>query len=295
MAETIDELEARLADLRVRLREATRARDKGAATRIRREMRQVEEAWESALNEDDADQHPQFSEDADRNPTTQVLEAAATAPAEARSPASRLPTGIPAREQAHQALAILGAPAAPKLIAATYQAFFTDPLIVTKLASLRRDEERSFASQGHTRPYYICAALTHDRLAAARGLLAVSTWPLDRRIVGPLSPRTDFLTHAVGVAEQIQRLETAGHHPGEYAWRLLRRFAFNIPGAYESGEPDPARVIAAARNESTVHHEADAAERTAAAVRARSQLTDVQQLFGAPLQSMDRRTATTTS
>ncbi|MEU9079104.1 hypothetical protein [Kitasatospora sp. NPDC048538] len=39
MAETIDELEARLADLRVLLREATRARDTAAATRIRREMR----------------------------------------------------------------------------------------------------------------------------------------------------------------------------------------------------------------------------------------------------------------
>ncbi|MFD8786353.1 hypothetical protein [Kitasatospora sp. NPDC059599] len=295
MAETIDELEARLADLRVRLREATRARDKAAATRIRREMRQVEEAWESALAEDGTDQQSPSLEEIDHHPHTQVLKADTTVSTEVQSPAPRLPAGIPAREQAHQALAILGAPAAPKLIGATYQAFFTDPLIVTKLASLRRDEERSFASQGHTRPYYICAALTHDRLAVARGLLAVSTWPLDRRVVGPLSPRTDFLTHAVGVSEQIRRLETAGHHPGEYAWRLLRRFAFNIPGAYESGEPDPTRVIEAARNEFTVHHEADAAERTAAAVRARSQLTDVQQLFGSPLQALGRRTATTTS
>ncbi|MFF1797353.1 hypothetical protein ACFVXQ_24570, partial [Kitasatospora sp. NPDC058263] len=191
----------------------------------------------------------------------------------------------------HEALAILGAPAAPKLIAATYQAFFTDPLIVTKLASLRRDEERSFLSQGHARPFYICAALTHDRLSAARGLLAVSTWPLDRRIIGPLSPRSDFLIHAVGVAQQIQRLESAEHSPGEHAWQLLQRFAFNIPGAYESGAPDPERVVTAAHNELTVHHETDTADRMTAALRAIAQLTDVQKLFGAPFQAVERRTA----
>ncbi|GAA1215073.1 hypothetical protein GCM10009665_01110 [Kitasatospora nipponensis] len=278
MAETIDELEARLADLRVDLREATRARDKASVSRIRREMRGVEAAWEEALDR----------EEASAASDSTVLSRSTPSPSGDTETVARPPMGIPVREQVHQALTVLGAPAAPKLISAAYQAFFIEPLIATKLASLRRDEERSFSSQGHTRPYYICAALTHDRFSVARGLLAVSTWPLDRRIIGPFSPRVDFLTHAVGTASQIERLASLGHQPSEGAWRLLRRFALNIPGAHEYGEPNPTRVIAAAQAEITVHQETDTLERTAAAVRARGQLTDVQVLFGAPLQQVER-------
>lgn len=191
---------------------------------------------------------------------------------------------IPVREQVHQSLTLLGAPASPKLISSTYEAFFTEPLVATKLASLRRDEERSFSAQGYARPYYICAALTHDRLVPARGLLALSTWPVERRIIGPLSPRADFLTHAVGTAEQLQRLTKAGHPAPDAAWRLLRRFALTIPGAFDASasEPDPARVISAAHAEAAVHQQEDDQQRRTAAQRARSQLADVQQLFGAP-------------
>ncbi|WP_329176827.1 hypothetical protein [Streptomyces sp. NBC_01477] len=269
MARTIEELEAQLARLRALLREASRARDAAAVSRVRAEMRSVEKAWEEALTVETA------KGEAPRGGIESELEA----PAPTRRPPRDL-ASVPVREQVNQALAILGAPASPKLISTAYQAFFADPLVPTKLASLRRDEERSFTAQGHSRPYYICAALTHDRLNPARGLLAVSNWPLERRIVAPLSPRTDFLTHAVGTAEQIQRLAAAGHSPPAEAWRLLRRFAFNIPGAHELGEPDPERIIAAARSEATVHQEADDCERKSAAARARTQLSDVQQLFG---------------
>lgn len=47
--------------------------------------------------------------------------------------------GFSVHEQVHQALAILGAPAAPKLISSAYQAFFAKPMVTTKPASLRRD------------------------------------------------------------------------------------------------------------------------------------------------------------
>jgi hypothetical protein len=269
VAKSIEELEAQLARLRALLREASRARDSATASRVRTEMRSVEKAWEEALT----------VETVEGDVLSGTSKAESAASATTRGPAYP-PAGVPVREQVHQALAILGAPASPKLISTAYQAFFTDPLVTTKLASLRRDEERSFTAQGHSRPYYICAALTHDRLNPARGLLAVSSWSLERRIIAPLSPRTDFLTHAVGTAEQIQRLAAAGHSPPVEAWRLLRRFAFNIPGAYEGGEPDPDRVITAARSEAAVHQDADDGQRKSAAARARSQLSDVQQLFG---------------
>ncbi|CAL9292557.1 hypothetical protein [Streptomyces sp. SudanB52_2052] len=282
MTASLEDLEERLSQLRARLREARRARDAAAAARIRGELREVEAAWEDALDAEDA-----------AEAASSELRAPSQAPApratrETVSPSQPTPRGkrsaqgaVPVREQVHQSLTLLGAPAAPKLISSVYEAFFSEPLVATKLASLRRDEERSFNAQGFARPYYICAALTHDRLTPARGLLAVSVWPLQRRVIGPLSPRVDFLTHAVGTAEQIQRLTAAGHPPSDAAWQLLRRFALNIPGAYDNEDLDPARVISAARTEATVHQESDDAERGAAAERARTRLTDAQQLFGA--------------
>ncbi|MGW5480907.1 hypothetical protein [Streptomyces sp. NPDC004008] len=278
MAKPIEELEARLAELCARLREANRARDKAAVSHVRAEMRTVEAAWEAAL----------AAESAEADAPTEAAESAARAASRATGGVPpRPPEGVPVREQVHQALAILGAPAAPKLISAACQAFFAKPLATTKLASLRRDEERSFTSQGHSRPYYICAALTHDRLTPARGLLAVSTWPLERRIIAPLSPRTDFLAHAIRTAKHMQLLTAAGHPPSGEARRLLRRFAFNIPGAYAGGEPDPGQVINAAQQEAAVHQGGDDSQRQSAAARARAQLTHVQQLFGiSPLHTL---------
>ena len=72
---------------------------------------------------------------------------------------------LPAREQVHQALTLLGAPAAPKLIAAVHEAFFAGQLAPSRLASLRRDEERSYRAAPGARPYYLCPALTSDLLS----------------------------------------------------------------------------------------------------------------------------------
>ncbi|MFD8809927.1 hypothetical protein ACFV23_00100 [Streptomyces sp. NPDC059627] len=276
MSASLEELEQRLSHLRTELRGAVRARDKTETTRIRRALREAEAAWEHAL-ETEAGPEAEALPPGGGAPTTP------TTTGEPRRQSRPVHGSIPVREQVHQALTLLGAPASPKLISSAYEAFFTEPLIAAKLASLRRDEERSFTAQGYARPYYICAALTHDRLVPARGLLALSTWPVERRIIGPLSPRTDFLTHAVGTAEQIRRLATAGHPAPDAAWRLLRRFALTIPGACDAAAPeaDPARVIAAARAEAAVHQQEDDQQRRAAAQRARSQLVDAQQLFGA--------------
>ncbi|MFH8441453.1 hypothetical protein ACH4D3_09520 [Streptomyces sp. NPDC018026] len=288
MAASLEELEQRLSHLRTELRGAVRARDKAETARIRRALREAEATWEQAL-EAETGHEDESGADAGVTAGTPLAEppppAAPTTAGQPRTRRTR-PTQspIPVREQVHQSLTLLGAPASPKLISSTYEAFFTEPLVATKLASLRRDEERSFSAQGYARPYYICAALTHDRLVPARGLLALSTWPVERRIIGPLSPRADFLTHAVGTAEQLQRLSKAGHPAPDAAWRLLRRFALTIPGAFDAAasEPDPARVISAAHAEAAVHQQEDDQQRRTAAQRARSQLADVQQLFGAP-------------
>src|SRR5690606_6119777 len=124
-------------------------------------------------------------------------------PERAAAPGSLLPV----REKVHYALTLLTVPAAPRLITAVHAAIVGGDIPSTRLTSLRRDEERSFRSAPHSRPYYLCPALTFDRLAPARALLSISTWPIADRIVGPLSPRVHFLTSAIQIAKEVRRIK----------------------------------------------------------------------------------------
>lgn len=261
MGEPIQTLERRIDQLRVAVREAVLAGDRARVTALRTELRQAEDSWEDAL-----------------------AEAEAAAPAFLAAPSAAIPPQaaplgplLPLREQVYEALSLLQVPAAPKLIATVHEAFFATTFPTPRVTSLRRDEERSFRAAPFARPYYICAALTADFLNPSRGLLAVSTWPLERRVIGALSPRVDFLTAAVRVAEAIERIPG----PPPATRRLLWRFAASIPGAVRA--PDrlrPETVREAAEAELAVHKDADTRIRQAAGIRASRQLTEAERLFG---------------
>jgi len=270
VSDELEDLEQMMDKLRADVRHAMIGGDRIRAKEKRAELRDVERRWDEALARLGDD--PQQAADAG---------ARAPSPSAAPSrPAARSAVLLPVREQVHQALTLLGAPAAPRMIAAVHEAFYAGRLVSSRLTSLRRDEERSFRAAPYARPYYLCAALTADLLSPARGLLAVSTWPMDRRIIGPLSPRVDYLTAAIAVAEQLERITD----PDPNARRLLWRFAANIPRAASSMRSMTPDVVAnAARAELAVHMDADSAHRTAAASRARSQLDDAAQLFGSGL------------
>ena len=252
----IDELERQIADLRSRVRRALADRDRAAAIDLRAQLREAEYAWDVAL-QDLAGPQQAHALSAQQGPTSL----------------------LPIREQVHQVLTLLMVAAVPKLIVAVHEAFFSGDLVATQLTSLRRDERNSFEAAPHSRPYYLCNALTADRMTPVRGLVAVSSWPVDRRMIGPLSARVDFLTAAIRVGEHLDRIGD----PSPQARRLLWRFASNIPGAagpFEAGEPKS--VISAARAELDVHEVEDRRQREAAGQRARKQLSEIEQLFGAP-------------
>lgn len=263
MAETIEALEQRIDQLRTQVRRTATLGDRVRARSLRAELRRAEHAWEEALA-DIEDTHAGIRES--------TIE---SAPADAT--ATRTGHLFPLREQVHQALTLLSVPAAPKLIVAVHEAFFGGEIVGARLTSLRRDEERSFTAAPFARPYYICGALTANLLSAARGLLAISTWPISQRVIGPLSPRVDFLTAAIAVAGHVGRLR----EPGPVARRLLWRFAANIPGAADGFDAmKPAVVAGAAKAELAVHQDTDRIVREEAARRARKQLSDVDRLFG---------------
>jgi len=259
VAETIEALERRIDELRVKVREAMMAGDRGLAVAHRAGLKQAEQAWEDALAE----------------ATAAHAGSAPSAAADPPDPPDPPGSLLPLREQVYEALSVLQVPAAPKLIATVHEAFFGSTFPTTRVTSLKRDEERSFRTAPFARPYYICAALSADYLAQSRGLLAVSTWPLELRVIGSLSPRVDFLTAASRVAEAIERIP----EPPTAARRLLERFAASIPGASGPGGVRPAAVREAAAAELTVHHDDDAKTRRAAAERARK-LGGAEQLFG---------------
>ena len=271
MAETIEALERRIDELRVAVREAVLAGDPALASARRAELKRAEQAWEDALAA------------ATPKGTAARAGTGAPGPVQEAEPAGSL---LPLREQVYEALSLLQVPAAPKLIATVHEAFFGSTFPTTRVTSLKRDEERSFRTAPFARPYYICAALSADYLSPSRGLLAVSTWPMERRVIGSLSPRVDFLTAAIRVADAIERIPT----PPATARRLLQRFAASIPGAAEPlSTPDrvnPGVVRQAADAELSVHAEADSRMRKEVADRARRQLADAEQFFGARLQSV---------
>lgn len=142
--------------------------------------------------------------------------------------------------------------------------------------------------------YYLCPALTSDLLSPARGLLTVSTWSLEQRIVGPLSARVHFLTSALNIADGAARLDTATLPLP--VRQLLVRYAQNIPGAHPpTGHPGPpvapldlVLLRRAAEDELTLHTASDTTTRTQAAARARSQLGTAELLFGGSFQSARR-------
>jgi hypothetical protein len=275
VAETIEALERRIDELRVAVREAVLAGDPAVASARRAELKRAEQAWEDELA---AAAGPAAGQGGG-------TQAAARPPEPPEPPGSLLPL----REQVYEALSLLQVPAAPKLIATVHEAFFGSTFPTTRVTSLKRDEERSFRTAPFARPYYICAALSADYLSPSRGLLAVSTWPMDRRVIGSLSPRVDFLTAAIRVADAIERIPT----PPLTARRLLQRFAASIPGAgpvsgmtLASASPEqvkPDVVRRAADAELSVHADADSRMRREAADRARGQLADAEQLFGTRL------------
>ncbi|MEU2772483.1 hypothetical protein ABZ646_06040 [Streptomyces sp. NPDC007162] len=281
MHEHLDALEERMQQLQQAMRRAQLARDSDQVKHLRDELRRTQRAWDALFEQ---------TEDGQDAPAPDAASRSASAPDATTEP----PALLPAREQVHQVLTLLAVPAAPKLISTVHEAFFAGALAPSRLTSLRRDEERSYRSAPGARPYYLCPALTSDLLSPARGLLTISTWHLEQRIVGPLSARVHFLTSALNIADAAERLDLDSLPLP--ARQLLVRYAQNIPGAQppipqHTAAPAPIDLPLlrrAAQDELALHTDSDTRTRSEAAGRARRQLDETGLLFGGSFQSARR-------
>jgi hypothetical protein len=188
-----------------------------------------------------------------------------------------------ARERAVIALTELSVPSSPKQIAAYAQARTGEPFDVRALASIRRDEYRSWDS-GSKRDTYLVPGLEGPWFVAGRGSLALSRWPLWQRIVGSLSPRVDHLRSCLQIIAQIENVG-AETDTGVRLRTLLARCAGSIPGALEDAwtldkDVDASRVRQATAAELGLIEEEDKKARKREAERAMRQLNDEQRLWG---------------
>jgi hypothetical protein len=199
------------------------------------------------------------------------------------------PPGPSAREVTIAALGEIGVPAAPRAVSGYANARFGTQLDHRGLASLRRDEAASWARTARAgqasrtaRAVYVVPALEGRRFLPMRAKVALSSWPLEQRILGPWSERADHLTATVNLARQLAWLGEADADAAERLAGLLAAYAATIPGALDGhAAPDAARVEAAAEAELKVLGPEDRAWREKAAERAGAQLDGVQQLWGA--------------
>jgi hypothetical protein len=183
------------------------------------------------------------------------------------------------RQTVVAALAEIGVPSRARLLSDYAEARFGERIETRAFAAIRRDERRAWSS-GSPRPAYIVPALEGRFFQPVRGLLAVSDWSLERRLIGPWSERADHLTATAQLARQLAWLDERDPAVARHLAPVVAGMARSIPGAVEDREVDTARVVKAAEAEYDALRTRDEPWRNEAAARARGQLSPEQQLWG---------------
>ena len=187
------------------------------------------------------------------------------------------------RERAIATVSELGVPSSPKLIAGYSEALTGEAFDLRAIASIRRDEQRSWTSSSR-RETYLVPGLEGPWFVGARGRFALSHWPLWRRIIGPLSPRADHLAICLHLCDRVDPLGPS-NPIGVRLLKLLAEYARSIPGALENAweteeNVDTARVRGAATAELNMIRVEDENWRKREAERAERDLDADRQIWG---------------
>lgn len=177
------------------------------------------------------------------------------------------------------ALAEIGVACRARVLADYAEAKFGERLEPRAFSAIRRDERRAWVKT-RNRPVYVVPALEGRYFQPVRGLLTLSDWPLERRLVGPWSERADHLAATAQLARQLAWLSKRDPAIAERLAPVVADMARSIPGALDNRDVDTARVVAAAEAERAALAARDEPWRKEAASRARAQLTEEQQLWG---------------
>jgi hypothetical protein len=186
------------------------------------------------------------------------------------------------RQAVTEALAEIGVPCRARNLADYVEARSGERIDSRAFAALRRDERVAWR-KGSARPVFIVPALEGRFFQPVRGLLSLSDWPLERRLIGPWSERADHLAATAQLAKQLAWLSGRDAAVAQRLASVVAGMARSVPGAVDSQEVDTARVESAAEAEHAALAERDEPWRKEAAARARAQLSEEQQLWGASI------------
>lgn len=187
------------------------------------------------------------------------------------------------RETVVEGLTELDVIAPARLVSDYVGARFSRSVTPRLFSSLRRDERRAWERSGSSRPVFIVPALEGSYFTQARGMLALSAWPMWRRLVGPRTGRVELLRAAGNVLEQHTWLIETDDSAAARMERLLVTLVRTVPGALDGWSVRKGdRTREAIDRELQVLREADELWRHDAAERAQQQLDAVEQLWGAP-------------
>jgi len=251
MNEALDAIEGEMSRLRTEMRTAAETSDSARLSELRSRLGAAQDDWFALLG------------------------ASADAP---DAPAAPRPLKS-VREQVLQTLTLIGAPARQKTIRTVHDAFFGGaPLGASRMASLRRDEERSFRNRKSTRTH-VCPALHTENFRSARSVLVSSDWPLQQRLLAPGTDQVNYLTMAVNLADAAAGAAGEAQGDGDAINALLTSIALNIPGLAGRKPVSAARIQAAAQRELDRLLPADQDARAQAA-EAAAQLAPAEQMFG---------------
>lgn len=212
--------------------------------------------------------------------------AAADSDGTARPRAARTDLSPSTRDIAISVLNELEVPVAPRSVADYAAARFGSMIDPRAMASLRRDEQRSWRAAGSVRAVYIVPALEGHRFLPLRGKVALSSWPLTRRLIGPWSERADHLRATRNIARQAAWLVENRPEVGRRMIPILQHYARTISAVVDD---QPTDVERAATEELTLIEEADGEWRADAEDRARAVLDEAGYLWGAaPPRAVER-------
>lgn len=186
------------------------------------------------------------------------------------------------RERAISVLTELDVPRTPREIAEYAQARTGQAFDARALASIRRDERRSWQSR-KSREAYLVPTLEGQWFLPGLGQLALSFWPLAKRINGPLSARVNHLRACLSLASLLESIEPSSQPQGLRS--LLAQYTRSVPGAHRDVWAGPEqleleRVLDAVQRELAPIAEEEQAFRTREAERAARCLNEEQLLWG---------------
>jgi len=193
-------------------------------------------------------------------------------------PVKRSAERRPLRELVLDALNDAGVPLNSLLIASVFRPLFGREVPATRFGTLSVDEQRSFDSS-RPRPVYLCHCLTHDRGQAMKRFWARSDWPLEDRVIGPMSGRVLFLRGAIWV---IRLASSAGEGADERLLYVAADQARDAGCAVKRGDFPYGEWITHIQAQIERYSDDDRAVRHEAAAELVARLGERELLFGAP-------------